>query len=58
MQAETTLADDSLPPIVIDFRVVLEKISEEDFENLCLDNPEMELELTRKGELIITSPTK
>jgi Uma2 family endonuclease len=57
MQVETTLVEDSFLPIVLDFRAVLEKITEEDFENFCRHNPEIELELTRKGELVITPLT-
>ncbi len=57
MQVEAALIDSSFLPIVLDFRDVLEKISEEDFEKFCRHNPEMELELTRKGELIIMPQT-
>jgi Uma2 family endonuclease len=58
MQAETTVfVDGSFLPIVLDFRDVLEKISDDEFESFCRHNPDIEIELTKKGELIIMPPT-
>ncbi|MGC2236803.1 MAG: Uma2 family endonuclease [Pyrinomonadaceae bacterium] len=57
MQAETILIDNSFLPVVLDFRDVLEKISDDEFENFCRHNPDVEIELTKEGELIIMPPT-
>ena len=57
MQVETQLADSSFFPIVLDFRDVLEKISDDEFERFCRRNPDVEIELTKEGELIIMPPT-
>jgi len=57
MQVETVLVDNSFLPIVLDFRDVLEKISDDEFENFCRHNPDVELELTEEGELVIMPPT-
>jgi len=57
MQVETQLADSSFFPIVLDFRDVLEKISDDEFERFCRHNPDVEIELTKEGELIIMPPT-
>jgi Uma2 family endonuclease len=57
MQAETVLTDNSFLPVVLDFRDVLEKISDDEFENFCRHNPDVEIELTKEGELIIMPPT-
>ena len=57
MQVETALVDGSFLPIVLDFRAVLEKISDDEFENFCRHNPDVEIELTKEGELVIMPPT-
>jgi len=57
MQTETALIDNYFLPIVLDFRDVLEKISDDEFENFCRHNPDVEIELTKEGELIIMPPT-
>jgi len=57
MQVETQLADSSFFPIVLDFRDVLEKISDDEFERFCRHNPDVEIELSTEGELIIMPPT-
>ena len=57
MQVETALVDSSFLPIVLDFRDVLEKISDEEFESFCRHNPDVEIELTKEGELVIMPPT-
>lgn len=57
MQAETVLIENDFLPIVLDFRDVLEKINDDEFENFCRHNPDMEIELTKEGELIIMPPT-
>jgi len=57
MQVETALVDSSFLPIVLDFRDVLQKISDDEFESFCRHNPDVEIELTKEGELVIMPPT-
>ncbi len=57
MQVEIAFVDSSFLPIVLDFRDVLEKISDDEFEKFCRQNPDVELELTKEGELVIMPPT-
>ena len=57
MQTETFLVENDFLPVVLDFRDVLEKISDDEFENFCRHNPDVEIELTKEGELIIMPPT-
>ena len=57
MQIETALIDNYFLPIVLDFRDVLEKISDDEFENFCRHNPDVEIELTKEGGLVIMPPT-
>jgi Uma2 family endonuclease len=44
-------------PIILHFGPVLKKISEREFFEVCLLNPELRLERTSEGDLIIMSPT-
>ncbi len=57
MQVETAFVDSSFLPIVLDFRDVLKKISDDEFESFCRHNPDVEIELTKEGELVIMPPT-
>ncbi|MDQ3063211.1 MAG: Uma2 family endonuclease [Acidobacteriota bacterium] len=57
MQVETAFVDSSFLPIVLDFRDVLKKINDDEFENFCRHNPDVEIELTKEGELVIMPPT-
>ncbi len=57
MQVETASVDGSFLPIVLDFRDVLKKISDDEFEIFCRHNPDIEIELTKEGELVIMPPT-
>ncbi|MGI8470087.1 MAG: Uma2 family endonuclease [Pyrinomonadaceae bacterium] len=57
MQVETSVVDSSFLPIVLDFHSILEKISDEEFENFCRHNPDMQIELSKEGDLIIMPPT-
>ena len=43
-------------PLLLDVRHVALKVSPEQFDQLCLDNPDSRLELTKDGELIVMSP--
>ena len=57
MQTETVLVGNDFLPVVLDFRDVLEKISDDEFENFCRHNPNLEIELTKEGDLLIMPPT-
>jgi Uma2 family endonuclease len=57
MQVETVSVDSSFLPIVLDFRDVLEKMNDDEFEKFCRQNPDVEIELTKEGELVIMPPT-
>lgn len=57
MQVETAFVDSSFLPIVLNFRDVLKKISDDEFESFCRHNPDIEIELTKEGELVIMPPT-
>ena len=57
MQTETALMGNDFLPIVLDFRDVLEKINDDEFESFCRHNPDVEIELTKEGELVIMPPT-
>ncbi len=57
MQIETILVDNYFLPIVLNFQDVLEKLNDDEFEEFCRHNPDVEIELTKEGELIIMPPT-
>ncbi|HEV8158528.1 MAG TPA: Uma2 family endonuclease [Pyrinomonadaceae bacterium] len=57
MQVENTFVDSSFLPIVLNFQDVLEKMNDDEFEKFCRHNPDMEIELTKEGELVIMPPT-
>jgi Uma2 family endonuclease len=43
--------------LVVDFSPLATKVSDEEFAELCRLNPELQLERTSEGELVIMSPT-
>ncbi|MBE9195608.1 MULTISPECIES: Uma2 family endonuclease [Synechocystis] len=43
-------------PLLLDVSHVTLKISPEHFDQLCLDNPDLRLELTKDGNLIVMAP--
>ncbi len=57
MQIETVPVGEYFLPIVLNFQDVLKKISDDEFENFCRHNPDVEIELTKEGELVIMPPT-
>ena len=57
MQTETASMGNDFLPIVFNFHDVLEKISDDEFENFCRHNPDLQIELTKEGELVIMPPT-
>jgi Uma2 family endonuclease len=44
-------------PITINLKTFADKISDQDFERICADNPETKFETTKEGMLIVMSPT-
>lgn len=57
MQSETSLIANDFFPVILNFQDVLEKISDDEFEKFCRHNPDVQIELTKEGELIIMPPT-
>jgi Uma2 family endonuclease len=43
-------------PLLLDVSNAVLRVSSEDFDQLCLDNPDLRLELTKEGELIVMAP--
>jgi Uma2 family endonuclease len=43
--------------IVLNFQEILKKLNDEDFEDFCRQNPDLKIELTKEGELIVMPPT-
>lgn len=43
-------------PFLLDTHSITLRITHEEFEKLCLDNPELRLELMANGELIVMAP--
>lgn len=43
--------------LTVDFTPLVTKVTDEEFDELCRLNPELQLERTSEGELIIMSPT-
>lgn len=52
-----TLTSTEREPLVIHFSPVLKKMSEREFYEFCQLNPDLSLELTSEGDLIIMPPT-
>ena len=46
-----------LQPLLLDVSHVKLTVAPEHFDRLCLDNPDLRLELTKEGELIVMPPT-
>ena len=53
----TTSTTTELEPLVLHFSPLLKKWSEQEFYEFCRLNPELSLELTSEGDLIIMPPT-
>jgi len=43
-------------PLLLDISHVALKVTPDDFDRLCIDNPDLRLELTKDGELIVMTP--
>jgi Uma2 family endonuclease len=48
--------DNETQPLLLDVHSVTLRVTHEEFEKLCQDNPERSLELTANGELIVMPP--
>jgi Uma2 family endonuclease len=46
-----------LPPLFLDVSNAVLGVTTEHFDQLCADNPDLRLELTKDGELIVMAPT-
>ncbi len=57
MQIETIDVGHYFLPVVLNFQDVLEKMNDDEFENFCRHNPDVQIELTKEGELVIMPPT-
>ncbi len=58
MQTETAYAATSVFPIVLNLQDILdEKMTDDEFEIFCRHNPDLQIELTKQGEIVIMSPT-
>jgi Uma2 family endonuclease len=58
-QATTDLlhaADPEHRPLLLDVSNAVLHVTPEDFDQLCRDNPDLRLELTKEGELIVMAP--
>ncbi|HEY9403648.1 MAG TPA: Uma2 family endonuclease [Pyrinomonadaceae bacterium] len=53
----TTSTNAEREPLVLHFSPVLKKMSEQEFYEFCQLNPDLSLELTSEGDLIIMPPT-
>ena len=43
-------------PLFLDVSNVVLRVSSENFDQLCVDNPDLRLELTKEGELMVMAP--
>lgn len=57
MNSEISVAEAYSLPIVLNFQDVLEKLNDDEFERFCRHNPDVQIELTKEGELVIMPPT-
>ncbi len=56
MSHHPTTVESPVPP-VLELNVQSVRLTDEQFERLCWDNPDLRFELTSRGELIIMPPT-
>ncbi len=57
MNPSFSVQDDYPASIVLNFQEILKKLNDEDFEDFCRQNPDLKIELTKEGELIVMPPT-
>lgn len=46
-----------LCPLLLNIKTVVLKVTPEHFDQICIDNPDLRLELTKDGDLIVMPPT-
>ncbi len=56
MSHHPTTVESSVPPVLA-LNVQSVRLTDEQFEKLCWDNPDLRIELTSRGELIVMPPT-
>ena len=56
MSHDSTTVESSVPPVLA-LNVQSVRLTDEQFEKLCWDNPDLRIELTSRGELIVMPPT-
>jgi len=56
MSHHSTTVESSVPPVLA-LNVQSVRLTDEQFEKLCWDNPDLRIELTSRGELIVMPPT-
>jgi Uma2 family endonuclease len=56
MNPSFSVQDDYPASIVLNFQEILKKLNDEDFEDFCRQNPDLKIELTKEGELIVMPP--
>jgi Uma2 family endonuclease len=57
MIAKNISADTQTKPLLLNISNTILHVSASEFDSLCLDNPDLRLELTKDQELIVMSPT-
>jgi Uma2 family endonuclease len=57
MLANNLSPDTQTPPLLLNVSNTVLHVSASEFDSLCLDNPDLRLELTKDQELIVMSPT-
>lgn len=57
MNSELSTSEASNFRVVLNFQDVLKKIDDDEFEQFCRHNPDLQIELTKEGELVIMPPT-
>ncbi len=56
MSHHPTTVESSVPPVLA-LNVQSVRLTDEQFEKLCWDNPDLRIELTSRGELLVMPPT-
>jgi Uma2 family endonuclease len=55
--ANTPIQSIDVQPLLLDVSDMRLTVTSEQFDRLCLNNPDLRLELTKEGELIVMPPT-
>lgn len=57
MIANNTQSNTQAEPLLLNISNTVLHVTPDDFDSLCLDNPDLRLELTKEHELIVMTPT-